>query len=227
MNLQSHYNALYTKAITLLNTNAYTLDPLIESKTDKRFGITLVIRPSMMVKAEIQDFINTLKVLDPNQYYYPNSDIHITVMSIISCRDGFSLDQITVDDYVAVINKCLKNIGAFKVQFKGVTASDSCVMIQGFLESNTLNILRDNLRLEFNNIDLVQSIDVRYSIQTAHATVVRYKHKISNKNKYIDQIAAYRDYNFGTFKVNALELVYNDWYQRAQHVKKLHEFEIY
>ena len=90
------------------------------------------IRSYYAVNEEIQHFLDQVKQVEPLQYYYPNSDIHVTVMSIISCYNGFKLTQIKVKDYVDIIQQSIGDLGAFDVEFRGITASPSCLMIQGF-----------------------------------------------------------------------------------------------
>ena len=226
MNLEAHYNKLYKESIKKIMDDTYKVDELLNSSLDNRFGITLLTRPSDDVKNNIQKFLNELKSIDPYQYYYDNSDIHITVMSIISCYDGFQLERINISEYIDLISKSLIKNSKTDIEFKGVTASPSCIMIQGFMNTNFLNLIRNNLRENFKNSNLQQSIDKRYSIQTAHTTVVRFQNKIHNKPEFLKIIEAFRHYNFGSFKVTNLELVYNDWYQKEKHVKKLHEFRI-
>ena len=199
-------------------------DNLIDSESDDRYGITLLIRPPENIKNSIQTFLNNLKQIEPNQYYYRNSDIHITVMSIISCYSGFKLTQINLAEYLKVIAKSLENKNNFSINFKGITASESGVMIKGFMNNNTLNEIRDNLRLNFRNSNLEQSLDKRYSIQTAHSTVVRFSSGVKRMQEFLDTLDQYRNYEFGKFNVNTLELVGNDWYQRKEKVIKLKEF---
>jgi 2'-5' RNA ligase len=226
MNLKAHYDNLYDKSIESILLDNYEIDDLINSPSDNRFGITLLIRPSTAVKSEIQKFLKELNVIDPYQYYYENSDIHITVMSIISCYNGFKLASIDISKYNDIIKENLLDISNLKIEFKGVTASPSCIMIQGFMNNNSLNELRNNLRDKFINSPLEQSIDKRYAIQTAHATVVRFKEKLNHKSKFLKALEKYRSHEFGMFEVKNMELVYNDWYQRAKFVKKLSEFSI-
>lgn len=224
MDLTQHYNHLYNESVETIVANRYQIDPLIDSATDNRFGITLIIRPDAAIKNKIQGFLDDLRAIDPEQYYYPDSDIHITVLSIISCYDGFDLATISVPDYVAIIEKSLLGIKDITINFQGITASSSAIMLQGFSDSDSLNDLRNNLRIHFTNSALEQSIDKRYSIQTAHVTVARFRKKISNTEKLIDTLEKYRNFDFGTFKVEKYNLVYNDWYQREKFVKELHEF---
>ncbi|MBB6239379.1 2'-5' RNA ligase [Pedobacter sp. AK013] len=225
MNLAEHYNKLYTESIAKISSGDYETDPRIDAEADQRFGITLVIRPDAATKDKIQQFLTEAKAIEPNQYYYQNSDIHITLMSIISCYEGFDLKDIHVGDYIQLIKQVLTRHKHFKIEFKGLTASSSCILIQGFL-TDTLNKIRDDLRATFKNSELQQSIDKRYAIQTAHSTVIRFRSELANVNALLSLIEKYRDFDFGTFEVKQIELVYNDWYQREKYVKKLHQFSL-
>ncbi|WP_100615652.1 2'-5' RNA ligase family protein [Confluentibacter citreus] len=226
MNLEEHYNKLYIESMKKIMDDDYEVDKLINSSLDNRFGITLLIRPPDAVKNNIQKFLNNIKTVEPNQYYYKNSDIHITVMSIISCYEGFQLERIDISEYIDLISKSLIENPEIEIEFRGITASPSCLMIQGFMNNNFLNSIRNNLRNNFKNSNLQQSIDKRYAIETAHTTVMRFQNKLNDKLQFLKLIEAYRSHHFGSFKVKNLELVYNDWYQKEKLVKKLHEFSI-
>lgn len=226
MNLKEHYDQLYKESIGKISSDNYDIDLMIHADNDDRYGVSLLIKPPLEIKNEIQKFLNELKSLEPNQYYYPNSDIHITVISIISCYEGFKLSKLNVSDYIELIGKCLKDAENMTINFKGITASPSCIMIQGFIEDGGLNVIRDHLRRSFKNSDLEQSLDKRYLIQTAHATVFRFTEQLNQKDAFLDLIEKYRTHDFGTFEVNKLELSFNDWYHRKRLVTKLHEFQM-
>ena len=226
MDLDKYYSNLYETSIEFLLNDTYLIDDQIDSSLDDRFGITLLIRPSIQVKNSIQHFLDELKLIDFEQYYYPNSDIHITVMSIISCYNGFNLATISVPDYVEIIEKSLVGINSFEINFEGITVSPSAIMIQGFVSDNFLDDLRNNLRNNFKNSGLEESIDKRYSISTAHSTVVRFRKRIKNKEKLMETLKKYRDFNFGKFTVEKYDLVFNDWYQRKQFVQQLKQFKV-
>lgn len=226
MNLTEHYNQLYKSSSEAILSGNYRLDAKINDPSDSRFGITLLLRPSEKIKADIQLFLKELKAIEPSQYYYPDSDIHITVMSIISCYEGFSLDQIAVESYIEIIQKSLADLDEIKIEFRGITASNSAIMIQGFPSGKSLNNLRDKLRENFKNSALEQSIDRRYSIATAHSTVMRFREKLQNPEQLIQIANQFREYNFGEFKADKLELVFNDWYQRERNTIQLKNFQL-
>jgi hypothetical protein len=99
-------------------------------------------------------------------------------------------------------------------------------MVRGFPNGKALNDLRDNLRRGFKESGLKHSIDKRYKLQTAHSTIVRFRKRFIHKFEYLKILENHRDFNFGTFKTDTIELVYNDWYQRKEFVKSLYKFKI-
>ncbi|MFD2943613.1 2'-5' RNA ligase family protein [Flavobacterium notoginsengisoli] len=224
MNLTEHYNQLYKTSSEAILEGKYVTDSEIKNESDSRFGITLLIRPNDEIKANIQHFINELKKAEPEQYFYPDSDIHITVMSIISCSTAFNLSQISPSEYIEVICRSLVEVNKIKIHYKGITASPSAIMIQGFPSDETLNNLRNRLRENFKNSDLQQSIDSRYEISTAHSTIMRFQEKLHNPKKLLEIAEKFRDYDFGEFDVTSIELVYNDWYQRKSTTRVLGDF---
>ena len=224
MNLTEHYNQLYKTSSEIISAGKYSIDSELKNESDSRFGITLLIRPNDEIKANIQTFISELKKVEPEQYFYTDSDIHVTVMSIISCSENFSLNQISPNEYIEVICRSLVDVDKINLHFKGITASPSAIMIQGFPSDETLNNLRNRLRENFKKSELQQSIDSRYEISTAHSTIMRFQEKLQNPKKLIETVEKFRDYDFGEFDVKNLELVYNDWYQRKNTTKVLGDF---
>ncbi|MFC0779111.1 2'-5' RNA ligase family protein [Flavobacterium sp. HJSW_4] len=224
MNLTEHYDQLYKTSSEIISAGKYSIDSELKNESDSRFGITLLIRPNDEIKANVQAFINELKKAELEQYFYPDSDIHITVMSIISCSSDFTLNQISPNEYIEIICRSLVDVEKIKIHFKGVTASPSALMIQGFPSDETLNNLRNRLRENFKNSGLQQSIDSRYSISTAHSTIMRFQEKLHDPKKLIRIAEKFRDYDFGEFEVKNLELVYNDWYQRKNTTRVLGDF---
>ena len=226
MNLSQHYNQLYSESSKIILEENYHLDNQINDPLDNRRGITLLIRPSETIKASIQSLLNELTAIEPSQYFYPPSDIHITVLSIISCYDAFTLNKIKSKDYIEIITKTLIDLDNITIKFKGVTASSAAIMVQGFPTDDSLHNFRNKLRENFKKSALEQSIDSRYSIATAHSTVMRFQEKLENPKQLLEVTNKFRDYNFGEFNVKNLELVYNDWYQREENTIHLADFII-
>ncbi|CAF0796732.1 unnamed protein product [Adineta steineri] len=220
------YNKLYNDSIQKIKSDQYEMDDQIDSSLDKRSGITLLIRPDEQVRHRILKFLADLQAIEPEQYYYPSSDMHITVMPIIACYEEFDLNQIVVQDYIDLIQKCLSSQKNITIKFKGITASPSCIMIQGFPQQQALDELRNDMRTVFKASPLQQSIDKRYSLQTAHITVVRFRKPFTAKEEFLKMLENFKDYDFGETTINELELVHNDWYLRDNFVKTLVRFKV-
>lgn len=202
-------------------------DSLIRAPlADRRFGVTLLLRPSESVTSRIQTFLHQVKKIEPSQYYQPDSDLHITVMSIISCYEGFDLNSLDLERYYGLIEKSLDDTEPFQLSFKGITASPSCVMIQGFMKNDSLNRIRDNLRENFRNSSLEQSIDKRYAIRTAHSTVIRFTNPLNNQAALLSLLEEFRTFDFGSMTVNEMEFAYNDWCLRKERGKILKKFAL-
>lgn len=226
MNLIDHYNSLWLQSKNEILNNKYQIDNFLNKSFDTRRGITLLARLEFKVLNKIIKFIEKCKTIEPDQYYYKSSDIHITILTIISCYENFTIDLINRNDYIEIIKKALSGINNFKIQFKGITASDSCIMIKGFPLNNDINIIRENLRKNFKSSKLTNSIDKRYRLITAHSTIIRFKNNLKNPIKLIELIERYKDYNFGYSNIKELEFIFTDWYQRNENNKTLFTFKL-
>ena len=226
MNLAKHYDEMRRAALPQLARGVADLDPLIDSPQDDRRGITLLTRPPAAITAVIEAMLADFRRFEPAQYYYPASDIHLTILSIISCYPGFTLRAIDPEAYQAAVQTILQGCGPFTLTYAGLTASPGGIMVQGFPQDDGLAALRDATRNFFQSAGLQQSIDQRYSLQTAHSTVIRFRNPLADPALLLATIDRYRQYFMGTFEVNTVELVYNDWYQRARNTVLLTKYSL-
>ena len=224
--LQKLYDQLNHASAPLIASGKYSIDKCIDDPSDRRFGVTLLFRPDATVQKEMMGFLDKLQKIEPNQYYYPSADLHVTILSVISCYEGFQLSRIPVQEYIQVIRDSISEIPAFEVAFRGVTLSPSGLLVQGFSQNDSLEKLRNILRSKFRRSGLQESIDKRYTLKTAHTTVFRFRERLGNKEAFTHLMSSCRDHYFGKSTVSGIELVFNDWYLRSEKVKLLHEFEL-
>lgn len=224
--LQQHYQALWQQSLVKFEQQQLETDALLTAREDSRYGVTLLARPSEQVKQQIRHHLAELMQLEPQQYYYPASDLHLTVLSLISCYAGFALSQLDTAAYVELVKEVIADTGPFRLDFQGITASPSCVLVQGFFDDQKLNQLRAKLRSVFGQSILQHSIDQRYAIQTAHMTVLRFTQQPANPGLFLQKIKALTSVDFGSCLINELELVGNDWYQRQQNTVLLSRFDL-
>jgi len=224
--LQSLYTQMWENSIDRYKNNNCETDSLINGPSDMRRGITVLSYFDNVVDVKVSNFLSELKLIEPDQYYYPKEELHLTILSIISCITGFKLTNIDIEEYSSIFKEAIKEIGPFNVRYKGITVSSSCILIQGFPDNNQLYRLRNSLRSNFKKAKLKSTIDSRYEISTAHATAVRCIAPFRNSRDLIHILSKYRDYDFGTIEVNSLELVFNNWYQNLDITKKLSSLKL-
>ena len=226
MDLAEHYRQMYEDSLSVIRSQGPQTDELIDSPEDTRRGITLLTRPPQEVKTAVHAMLERLRGLEPDQYYYPNEDIHLTVLSIITCRSGFTLEEIVPQDYIRLIQNTLRGLPPIRIRFRGITLSPGCVMIQGYPNDDTLNRFRDRLRDAFRNSPLRQTLDQRYTLRTAHSTVIRFRRPFRDTDAFLSALESCREQDFGSFRLDRMELVLNDWYQRRENTRELGFFQL-
>lgn len=226
MKLQERYEAMRATALPRLAQGTADVDPLLDSADDQRRGITLLTRPPARITSIIEEMLADFKQAEPQQYYYPDTDIHLTILSIISCYSGFALPMISPAAYQDAVRGILLQVRPFHITYAGLTASAGGIMVQGMPHDQSLEELREATRNFFRHSTLQHSIDQRYSIQTAHSTVIRFKTALANPAALLEKIEKYQRYFIGSFEVNRVELVFNDWYQRARNTVLLEEYSL-
>jgi len=111
--LKNLYSQMWIDSIDKFKNNDCDIDPLINDPTDMRRGITVLSYLDNSVGGKISNFLKELKVIESEQYYYPKNELHLTILSIISCTKDFKLSNIDVEAYSHIFKETIKNIGGF------------------------------------------------------------------------------------------------------------------
>ena len=109
MDLRNHYKKLHSSALSSINKKGFNYDKELDNPSDLRRGLTLLIRPNKKIKEAFELFIHQAREVLPDQYFYSVDDIHVTVMPIVSCYSGFSMEGIEIDRYDEIIQKAIKD----------------------------------------------------------------------------------------------------------------------
>ena len=194
-------------------------DLFLQSKeTDTRRAVALLIRVKGGVCEKISEYIQTLKQTEPELYYYPPQDFHITVLDILRGKENRMIPE-NVDEYISCIKGCTDGVKPFCIEFKGVTASDNAVLVCGYYEDG-LEELRHTIREALSERNLI--LDERYKSISSHITIARIPEKLAQPKRFLEQIG--QDVCFGTMKVDLVELTFHNWYDSEK--MKLAEFRL-
>lgn len=218
------YDDMWSKAFPLFLKDQVEADPLIMDPGVGRRGLTLRARPGKELALNIAAFTRQLQPIIPDQYYIPASDLHLTILAIVSCSVGISREAIHDQAYIKTISECIGGLPLPRITFSGITASPSCLMLRGYPENDSLTELRDRLRDTFRKSPLPSSIDARYAIRTAHITVMRFQTPQKSLAGFTHFITEHKEHEFGRLEIGELELVSNDWYHKKENTRLLHTF---
>ncbi len=113
--IQTIYDDMWQRFEFASNHNKYELDPhLSDTANDTRRGITALAYLNQAANSTIDrilDFQKMVQLAEPEQYYHPLNELHLTVLSVISCVPDFTLTEIEIDAYVDVFRTVLKGAG--------------------------------------------------------------------------------------------------------------------
>ena len=226
LELKNSYDAMYDAALPSVSTGRVTVDPLLDDQTDQRRGLSLIFRPDRQISENIFGFLSRLKDVEPHIYCQPLSDLHVTVMSIISCREGFSYRKLDLDRYSNRIAASLCDIKPFEVHFRGLSLSKEAVIVSGFPTDNSLERIRENLRNHFSSDEIFHTLDIRYKTVLSHMTAVRFRAPIVQTELFSRVLDDYQRFDFGRVRVGEIQFIETDWYARSKNIIDLKMFRL-
>lgn len=212
--LEAHYEAMWTGAIGALAAGDIDCDSRLSLGPDPRRGLTLIARPGPALAARFDALLDRLCAVEPRQYRHPVADMHVTVLSLFTVTDDPGPSLAHLEDYRAAVHAALAGEG-FTIDFDGITLSRGAVLARGFPRGPGLETLRERLRGELRARGLAASLDQRYRLVTAHATLLRFAAPLAQPARLAALLEALRDEPLGEMWVDRLELVINDWYMSS------------
>ena len=180
--LKKHYQNIFDQNKEILLQGGKGDEYLLEQDKDTRMALTLIIRVKECTE-QIEAYLGKLKEIEPDLYYYPKSDLHITVLDILRGIPNRQLPD-NLKDYVACIEECAKKVQPFDIMLQGTTLSDNAVLINGYYEEGLekmRQILRKNLRE--NSLELEE----RYETFSSHVSVARIKSNLKKPDAFVEK----------------------------------------
>lgn len=216
------YQQLWADSCAALAAGDVEIDQYLAAPgSDRRRGMTLLLRPSAAIRTQIAALLDRLRALEPDQYYYRADELHVTILSLILATEQFDQRQIPLALYQDLASELCASTSAFQLRFSGITASRAAVMIQGFAAHDQLNQLRDRIRARFRQAGIGAGLDLRYHTVTAHSTAIRFCAPLRDPQRFAAALADARQEDFGTMCVERAELTLNDWYMSRDRVELL------
>lgn len=220
--LNNTYQKLWKKGKEAILNNKFFIDPYL-SKKDNRLGLTILIPLEGECTKQFSKIINKLKEIEPEQYFYPLENLHVTVVSVSEITEDFIPNETIINKYKEILSQTIKEIPEFTIKFKGITASDLVIFIKGFSD-DTIQKLRNNFKEQARNQGL--KIDDRYETKIIHSTIARFKNKLKNPEQLIKKIEELNNIEIANYKVNKIQFLINNWYNKKENNKLLAEYKL-
>jgi len=224
--LQIHYDTMWNRAFSAVAWGDIDCDAHLAAGHDVRRGLTLIARPGPALKARFEFVLDRLALSEPQQYRYPATDMHVTILPLFTAIENPVSELARLNDYIGSVHAALDGIDAFDIEFSGITMSRGAVLAQGFPCGPALETLRERLRAQLRDAGLHASLDQRYRLITAHSTLFRFIAPLSNPRHFAAQLESLRHGQLGCMHVNEVELVVNDWYMSSSSLDRIERISL-
>jgi 2'-5' RNA ligase len=213
--LPAHYDAMWERAFASIAAGDIECDRRLAAGPDPRRGLTVIARPGPVLEARFDALLDRLAAVAPGQYRHPAADMHLTVLSLFTVSEDPSFALARLDDYRAAVREAVRGIAAFEIALRGITLSRGAVMACGYPQDGMLEKLRERLRLQLRGRGLDGTLDGRYRLVTAHASLMRFVEPLVDPMRFTRELEALREEPLGMMQVKELQLVVNDWYMSS------------
>jgi 2'-5' RNA ligase len=221
------YEQLWNEAMPAFKRGEPLMDHHLPDKTkDRRRGVSLAFWLPPSLQARIKLFLDQLAADFPGQYFYQPEELHVTVLTLISGSEFRRQEIADVPAFRAILREILSRHHSFKLAFRGVTASPNAVLIQGFPLDEGLAKIREAIRRGFAQKGFANRLDRRYPNSAAHVTAMRFCKPEADWKRLAARLKENRQTHFGGIEVNALQLIWGDWYASANTVRMLEEHRL-
>ncbi|MCC4382468.1 hypothetical protein LMB54_01425 [Limosilactobacillus reuteri] len=210
MQLATLYSNINQQGVSAIRNHQEQLDNYLRNPDkDIRRGLTLTASLPAHVSRNIMFCLQKLAAIEPNQYFYPPADLHITIIDLIAASSDFSFSTFEEKKYENVVRKIISRIGPIHWHLAGMITSSGALLVKGYYSAE-LSTLRNVLRKELPLHDLL--LKERYSTISGHVTVARYTSPIQQADQFLKTLEEFKSINFGQFTTSSLDLVVHDWY---------------
>lgn len=205
--LRSEYEGLWTGSRQLLAAGRVTPDTApVESSG--RWGVSAVLRPTGDVAATLAGVSETLAgFTGRRQTLYGPSNLHTTVRSIETYRAGVTDEDAAVRIYAEILDRIAGRRGPIRIAYRGLTASASGVLAQGWPVGDELYRLRRTLLEKLSDRGLSGGPEAERTRRTAHASLVTFAASPRYPEALVEFIEANRRTPYGVASFNSVEIV--------------------
>lgn len=224
--LQPFYRELCERGRTAMQNMTVEITPYLDDFChDKRIGLTLIGRPSKIIKTRLEAVLSRMNEVAPAHFYYDAPRFHFTILSLIDADDPPRSSREIAQKFIKPIREVLAVSQSFEVEFYGICATPNSFIVRGFPIGDGLTQIRDLLRERLNAEGLGAELDKRYKIQGAHITLGRFRVQ-EDFTRLIALLDELCEEPIGRMRVQQGHLVLNDFYMSPDKVQVVDVIQI-
>jgi hypothetical protein len=184
--------------------------PSLSDVGERQVFLTLVAWLAEPLLSRITEVQEALRAVDPRHYYYPVTDMHMTILGCTEfVRNLSHVNERDVQEVGGQCSEVLARYPSFAVRGIGLNVFPTTVFVQLLTEDDTLLRLRQDLASALR-AKLVQNgwgrpVPPPY---LAYVNIMRFTHP--DLRPLIDVVERYRTHEFGRWLVTGAELVTGD-----------------
>ena len=186
---------------------------------DQRSGINIIARPSVAIRDRIISIQNGLRVIEPDQYYYPSFDLHLTLLEICSGTESNQANRI-FEKIGHLIPGIFQALTSPRIEHPSLRFDNQAGVIV-FQQVGALNEVRQDLSKRLVNYGI--DVAPRYATSSAHITFMRYLKQLSGNSAQLETAAQI----LGAWQLDELWLTCGaNWYGMKSRIKEIGPFKI-
>jgi 2'-5' RNA ligase len=193
-----------------------------QARRDGPLGYVLQIAAANLLH-KYEELISCFRVMEPDQNYYPKSDLHITVFEFVSVRPDFRNYEKNIEIFKEVCSEVLEAVLPFPIRFSGTVFTRTSGILAGYDDDRLVKI-REALRSRLASRGIAPL--ERYQSRSAHLSFMGYRRKMQNHHAFLKLVETTKETEWETVEVTKLELVEHDWYNRVETRRVLREFRL-
>ncbi len=214
--IRRDYENLWARCRSGLAQGLIEPDPASE-ETIKRWGVSAILRPIADVADTLSEVASELAVYTGRrQVVYDHSNLHTTMRSV-----EFNLGR--VDDeriraYGEILRELAKSYDQLRINYRGLTATATGVLAQGWPADESLQELRRDFRRRLALRGLAGGPEGTKLRITAHASLTVFAGPLLNPLSLVRYVEDNRGTEYGTATYHCVDLVR---YDRTPHDVKV------
>lgn len=212
------YESIFYENINHIKSNDILIDQhLLDPDNDNRTGLSIITKPGYGIKNLYDSLINGFRKIEPDQYYYPFTDLHITVFDFITAGENIQFNDKLLENYISVTGKVFKNEFPITIVFKGVVFSKAAGLIKGYDHDDRIINIRHKIRVCLQESGI--KANERYESVTTHMTFCRFTRKIKNCEDFLFHMSRIKEIPLGNYTFDYIDIVIHDWYNKSEKCK--------